>query len=178
MSSDFYIPGSAMVIAAHPDDVEFTCAGTLALWARGGARLCYVLCTSGEAGIETPGVTRERAAEIREAEQRAAAAVVGAEVVFLRETDGMLQPTLKLRKRLIREIRWFRPEVVICGDPTVVWMGPTFLNHPDHRAAASAAMDAAWPAAGQPSLCSELEQEGHGPPASQAVRHRLGSARR
>jgi LmbE family N-acetylglucosaminyl deacetylase len=160
MSSDSYVPASAMVIAAHPDDVEFTCAGTLALWARGGARLCYVLCTSGEAGIETPGVTRERAAEIREAEQQAAAAVVGAEVVFLRETDGMLQPTLELRKRLIREIRRFRPEVVICGDPTVVWMGPTFLNHPDHRAAASAAMDAAWPAAGQPSLCSELEQEG------------------
>lgn len=159
--SDFYVPESAMVVAAHPDDIEFTCAGTLARWARAGARLGYVLCTSGESGIDDLAVSRERAAEIREGEQRAAAEVVGAEnVAFLRLPDGLLEPTLELRKRLIREIRRFRPEVFICGDPTVVWMGPTFLNHPDHRAAASAALDAAWPAAGQVSLFPEMREEG------------------
>jgi len=159
--TDFYTPESAMVIAAHPDDIEFACAGTLARWARGGARLCYVLCTSGEAGIDDLAVSREAAAATREAEQRAAAAVVGeVEVVFLRRPDGLLEPTIDLRRSLVREIRRFRPEVVLCGDPALIWMGPTFLNHPDHRAAAAAALDAAWPAAGQVSLFRELADEG------------------
>lgn len=161
MEEEFYIPESAMVIVAHPDDIEFSCAGTLARWARAGARICYVLCTSGEVGISEPGMTREKAAKIREAEQRAAAAIVGAsEVVFLREPDGLLQPTLELRKKLVREIRRFRPEVVVTGDPTVVWASDDYINHPDHRAAATAALDATFPAAGQPNLFEELEQEG------------------
>ncbi len=72
----------------------------------------------------------------------------------------MLQPTLDLRKRLVREIRRFRPEVVICGDPTIVWAGDDYINHPDHRAAATAALDAVFPAAGQPNLFEELAEEG------------------
>lgn len=161
MSSDFYTPESAMVIAAHPDDIEFTCAGTLARWARGGARLSYVLCTSGESGIDDPAMPRRQAAEIRESEQRNAAAVIGAEeVIFLGERDGLVEPTLELRRKLVREVRRFRPEVVILGDPTVIWMGPTFINHPDHRAVATAALDAVWPAAGQPSLFAEMADEG------------------
>jgi LmbE family N-acetylglucosaminyl deacetylase len=119
------------------------------------------LCTSGEVGIAEPGMTRERAAAIREAEQRAAAEIVGAsEVIFLREPDGLLQPTLELRKKLVREIRRFRPEVVVTGDPTVVWASDDYINHPDHRAAATAALDATFPAAGQPNLFEELQQEG------------------
>ncbi len=160
MQTDFYIPESAMAIVAHPDDIEFSCAGTLARWAKSGARISYVLCTSGEVGISVPGMTREKAAEIREAEQRAAAAIVGAaEVIFLREPDGLLQPTLELRKKLVREIRRFRPEAVITGDPTVVWASDDYINHPDHRAAATAALDATFPAAGQPNLFEELEGE-------------------
>jgi len=161
MSSSFYIPESAMVIMAHPDDIEFSCAGTLARWARAGTRIAYVLCTSGEVGIAEPDMTREKAAAIREAEQRLAAEIVGAkEVIFLREPDGLLQPTIELRKKLVREIRRFRPEVLICGDPTIVWVGEDYINHPDHRAAATAALDAVFPAAGQPHLFQELEQEG------------------
>lgn len=161
METAFYVPESAMVIVAHPDDIEFSCAGTLARWARAGTRISYVLCTSGEVGIAQPGMTRAKAAEIREAEQRSAAEIVGAsEVVFLREPDGLLQPTLELRKKLVREIRRFRPEVVITGDPTVVWASDDYINHPDHRAAATAALDATFPAAGQPNLFEELEQEG------------------
>ena len=71
--NSFYIPESAMAIVAHPDDIEFSCSGTLARWAHAGARISYVLCTSGDVGIDEPGMTRQRAAEIREAEQRAAA---------------------------------------------------------------------------------------------------------
>lgn len=161
MSNKFYVPESAMAIVAHPDDIEFSCAGTTARWARAGARICYVLCTSGDVGIAEPGMTRARAAEIREVETRAAAEIAGVkDIVFLREPDGMLMPTLELRKKLVREIRRFRPEVVITGDPTIVWSGEDYINHPDHRAAAQATLDATFPAAGQPNLFEEMEQEG------------------
>ncbi len=159
--NNFYIPESAIVIVAHPDDIEFSCAGTIARWVQAGTRVAYVLCTSGEVGFSNSDLTKDEAAGIREAEQRQAAKVVGVdEVIFLREPDGMLQPTLVLRKRLVREIRRFRPEVVICGDPTIVWAGDSYINHPDHRAAATAALDATFPAAGQPLLFQDLEVEG------------------
>ena len=159
--STFYIPESALVIVAHPDDIEFSSAGTIARWVKAGTRVVYVICTSGEVGIAEPGMTKEKAAKIRESEQLAAAETVGVkEVVFLREPDGMLQPTLELRKKLVREIRRFKPEIVICGDPTIVWAGDTYINHPDHRAAATAALEAIFPAAGQPNLFEELEEEG------------------
>jgi len=161
MSNSFYTPARAMVIMAHPDDPEFSCAGTIARWAQAGTKVCYVLCTSGDVGIAEPGMTRGKAAEIREAEEREAAKILGVmEVVFLGESDGMLQPTLELRKKIVREIRRFRPEVVITGDPTVVWASDRYINHPDHRAAATAALDATFPAAGQPNLFEELEEEG------------------
>ena len=156
-----YIPESAMAIVAHPDDIEFSCVGTLARWRHAGCRISYVLCTSGDVGIDEVGMTREKARDIREAEQKEAADIIGAdEVVFLREPDGLLLPTLDLRKPLVREIRRFRPEVVVCGDPTIVWAGDDYINHPDHRAAATAALDATFPAAGQPHLFEELSLEG------------------
>lgn len=157
----FYVPESAMVIVAHPDDIEFSCAGTIARWVKAGTRVSYVLCTSGEVGIADRGMTKARAAEIREAEQREAARITGVtDVVFLQEPDGMLEATMDLRRRLVREIRRFRPEVVITGDPTIVWAGEDYINHPDHRAAAQAALDAVFPAAGQPNLFEELEADG------------------
>jgi LmbE family N-acetylglucosaminyl deacetylase len=150
-----------MAIVAHPDDIEFSCAGTLARWARAGSQIIYVLCTSGDVGIDEPGMTRKKAMEIREQEQREAARIIGAkEVVFLREPDGLLQPTLELRKKLVREIRRYKPEVIVTGDPTIVWAGDDYINHPDHRAAATAALDATFPAAGQPNLFEDLAQEG------------------
>jgi LmbE family N-acetylglucosaminyl deacetylase len=161
MSATIYIPKSAMSIQAHPDDIEFTCAGTLARWAKLGTHVIYVLCTSGDVGIDEPGMTREKATLIREAESREAAHIAGVQdVVFLREPDGLLQPTLELRKKLVREIRKFRPEVIVTGDPTIVWSGSDYINHPDHRAAAMAALDATFHAAGQPNLFEELAQEG------------------
>ncbi len=161
MTANFYVPESAMAIQAHPDDIEFTCAGTLARWARLGAHVVYVLCTSGDVGIDEPGMTRQKATQIREAESLEAARIAGVnDVVFLREPDGLLQPTLELRKKLVREIRRYRPEVILTGDPTIVWSGSDYINHPDHRAAAMAALDATFPASGQPNLFEELEQEG------------------
>jgi LmbE family N-acetylglucosaminyl deacetylase len=156
-----YQPESAMAIVAHPDDVEFSCAGTLALWARGGARISLVLCTSGDVGIARRDVTRQQATAIREVEATAAAQIIGAtEIRFLHEPDGSVQATLELRRKLVREIRRFRPEVVITGDPTVVWAGNNYINHPDHRAVALATVDAIFPAAGQPHVFEELAVEG------------------
>jgi LmbE family N-acetylglucosaminyl deacetylase len=161
INNSLYIPESAMVIVAHPDDPEFSCAGTMARWSKAGTRICYVLCTSGDVGIAEPGMTREKAAKIREKEQRDAARITGVEeIVFLGEPDGMLQPTLELRKKIVREIRRFRPEVVVTGDPTRVWSGDSYINHPDHRAAAAAALDATFPAAGQPNLFEDIAEEG------------------
>ncbi len=161
MSLSSYVPERAMVIVAHPDDIEFGSAGTVAAWVKGGAEVCYVLCTSGDVGIAEAGMTKAQAAAIREAEQTAAAAAVGVnDVVYLREPDGMLENSIDLRRKLVREIRRFRPEAVICMDPTVMWVGDGYINHPDHRAAGTAAVDAIFPAAGQPNLFEELAAEG------------------
>jgi len=161
MSGHLYTPKRALVIMAHPDDIEFGCVGTVARWVRDGAEVGYVLVTSGDVGIADLSITRAQATEIREAEQLAAAAVVGVkDVVFLREPDGMVENTLALRKQLVREIRRFKPEAVIVTDPMLLWAGDGYINHPDHRAVAFAAVDAIFPAAGQPHLFQELTEEG------------------
>jgi LmbE family N-acetylglucosaminyl deacetylase len=150
------IPKSAMVIVAHPDDAEFTMAGTVAAWTRAGCEVTYVLCTDGNAGSHEPGMTRERLAEIRRAEQREACATLGVTtVVFLGHDDGLLQPTLDLRHDLVRVIRQYRPEVVLTADPTRFFSGDRYINHPDHRAAGQAALDAVAPAAQMPLLWPE-----------------------
>jgi LmbE family N-acetylglucosaminyl deacetylase len=151
------VPQSAMVIEAHPDDAEFTVAGTVAKWARSGCRVTYVICTDGNAGSLDPEISREKVAEIRLAEQRAACATLGvSEVVFLGYDDGQLEPTLELRRELVRAIRQYKPEVVITGDPTRLFERDDYINHPDHRAAAQAALDAAAPASEMPLLWPEV----------------------
>ncbi len=161
MSSHRYTPERVLVIVAHPDDIEFGCAGTVARWVQDGAAARYVLCTSGQVGIKDPSISLDEAAAIREREQLAAAKMVGVdEVVFLRHQDGILENTIALRRELVREIRRFRPEVLITGDPTAFFVGDSYINHPDHRAAAAAALDAVFPAAGMPTLFKELEDEG------------------
>ncbi|MFN2224907.1 MAG: PIG-L deacetylase family protein [Anaerolineae bacterium] len=154
------IPSSAMVIVAHPDDAEFTMAGTVALWSRAGCRMTYVVCTDGNAGSHEPGMTRERLAEIRRREQRAACETLGVgEVIFLGHDDGQLQPSLELRRELVSVIRQHKPEVVLTSDPTRFLSGDRYINHPDHRAAGQAALDAVAPACAMPLLWPEA-----GPP--------------
>ena len=164
------IPSSAMGIFAHPDDAEFTVAGTIAKWARAGCRVVYVLCTDGNAGTTDPTMTREALARVRRREQQAACQVLGVQdVVFLGYDDGLLQPTLELRRDLVREIRRHKPQVVICGDPTMFFYGDDYINHPDHRAAAQAALEAVFPAASMPLVFPELAQEGLTPHAVEQV---------
>jgi LmbE family N-acetylglucosaminyl deacetylase len=151
------IPSSAMVIVAHPDDAEFTMAGTISLWTRSGCQVTYVICTDGNAGSHEPGMTREKLAQIRRGEQHAACATLGVDdVVFLGYDDGQLQPSLQLRRDLVRVIREYKPEVVLTSDPTRLFGGDNYINHPDHRAAGQAALDAVAPASGMPLLWPEV----------------------
>ena len=151
------VPESAMVIVAHPDDAEFTVGGTVAAWVEAGCCVTYVICTDGNAGSHEPGITQEKLAGIRRAEQRAACDTLGvSEVVFLGHDDGQLEPTLDLRRELVRAIRQYKPEVVITWDPTRLFVNGDYINHPDHRAAAQAALDAAVPASEMPLLWPEV----------------------
>ncbi len=158
--SGAYTPQTAMFIFAHPDDIEFGVAGTAAKWARAGSRVIYVVITDGNVGSHEDGMTAERLAEIRRAEQTAVGQVAGAECLFLGYHDGFLQPTLELRKDLVRLIRQYRPDAVVCGDPSNYFPAEDYINHPDHRAAAQAALDAVFPAAEMTLLYPDLAAEG------------------
>ena len=143
-----YIPKSALTIFAHPDDSEFTIGGTLAKWAAAGCEITMVLCTSGNVGTHDPKYTLKTLAKTREAEQQAVADFFGVKhVVFLRHDDCALEPDLILSRKLVRAIRKYKPEVVISGDPEGWFYGSNYINHPDHRAAAKAALDAVFPRA-------------------------------
>jgi LmbE family N-acetylglucosaminyl deacetylase len=154
-----------LVVAAHPDDPDFGVAGTAAQLVRDGHRVDYLVLTSGDAGSEDPAQSPLELMEIREAEQRAAGGILGlTEVTFLRYPDGELEPTLALRKALVREMRRVRADVVLCQDPRLLISDEgTYLNHPDHRAAGQAAVDAAFPGAGNPAAYRDLLAEGFAP---------------
>lgn len=137
-----------LVVMAHPDDPEFSCGGTIARWAREGKYIGYLLLTSGDKGSEDPNITPHQLMKVREAEQRAAAKVLGVqEVHFLRYRDGELFPTLELRRDIVRYLRQFRPHIVVCQDPTAYYFGDFYVNHPDHRAAGEATLAAVFPLA-------------------------------
>jgi LmbE family N-acetylglucosaminyl deacetylase len=150
-----------MVIAAHPDDADFGPAATAARWIDAGSEGWLVCCTSGDAGAEDPDTDPLALAALRETEQRAAAAIVGyAGVSFLHQPDGALANTLALREHLVREIRTFRPDAVLCTDPEVVFYRGGGVNHTDHRAAGMAAVDAVYPAARNPMAFPALARSG------------------
>jgi LmbE family N-acetylglucosaminyl deacetylase len=166
-------PARVMSIHAHPDDQEFTVAGTLAKWARAGSHVVSVCITRGGAGSNdsTPAdMTRDALEKIREAEQQAACNALGvAELIFLDYPDGMLQATIELRRDLTRLIRRVRPDAVVCGDPTVRYYGNMYMNHPDHRAAADAVLDAVFPSSETRLIFPELLAEGLEPHKVKAV---------
>lgn len=152
---------TVLCIAAHPDDNEFTVAGSVARWAREGRTVVFCLVTSGSAGTNEYTPRNDGLVPIRERECRDAAAILGVkDLVFLGYADGTVEPTLGLRCDLTRVIRRLKPDVVVCSDPTVRWYGNVYLNHPDHRAVASAALDAVFPSAETRSIFPELLAEG------------------
>src|SRR6185436_19691145 len=116
-------PERVLVVAAHPDDIEFGAAGTVARWITEGAAVSYLLMTRGDKGSDNPNADPVALASLRETEQRAAAAEIGVTAVeFLGEPDGQVEPSLRLRERVTRAIRTLQPEIVLSHDPTVLFV--------------------------------------------------------
>jgi LmbE family N-acetylglucosaminyl deacetylase len=143
-----YVPERALVVVAHPDDCDFLAASVLSAWVRQGCSGAVCLVTDGDAGSDDPTIPPGELSRIRLEEQRAAAAHLGvSEVRCLGYPDGVLENTLAVRRDLVRVIRELRPEAVITMDPNNRWFGRGYINHPDHRAAGDAALDAIFPSA-------------------------------
>jgi LmbE family N-acetylglucosaminyl deacetylase len=141
-------PARFMVIVAHPDDADFGPAATAARWIDEGSEGWLVCCTRGDAGADDWKTDPLDLAAVREAEQQDAATVVGyVGVSFLHQPDGALANDLALREQLVREIRTFRPDAVLCVDPEAIFYSDGGVNHVDHRTAGMAAVDAVYPAA-------------------------------
>ena len=149
-----------MVVTPHPDDAEISCGGTVANWIRQGTSVYYVLCSDGSKGTEDPDMTPERLAKIRYEEQMEAAKTLGVkEVVALGYPDGELEDTREFRGHLVRALRRFRPEVVICPDP----YRRSFYFHRDHRIVGQVTQDAVFPYARDRLHFPEHEAEGLAP---------------
>ncbi len=134
---DLAVPGRALAIGAHPDDIDFGCGGTLAKWASAGCEVTELILTDGSKGSWDPKADRASLIALRQEEQRAAADALGArDVVFLEHVDGELASGLAERAEVCRVIREARPDVVIGHDP---WK--RYRLHPDHRHAGFLAVE-------------------------------------
>ncbi|HET9077455.1 MAG TPA: PIG-L deacetylase family protein [Acidimicrobiales bacterium] len=151
-----------LVIAAHPDDIDFGAAGSVAAWTSAGAEVAYCVVTDGDAGGFDDGVPREDMPGLRRAEQTAAAAAVGvSEVAFLGYPDGRLEVSMDLRRDLARVIRQVKPDRVVCQSPERNY-DRIFASHPDHLAAGEATLCAVYPDARNPYTFPELLAGGFG----------------
>lgn len=138
----------ALVVISHPDDGEFGAGPTIASLTKAGMKVDYVVTTDGSKGTEDPETTPEQLASTRMAEQRAAADILGVgEIVHLGYPDGYLTPSLDLRRDITRQIRRFRPDLVITQNPQRRLDHNPFIGHPDHLATGEATLAAVYPAA-------------------------------
>ncbi len=155
-----------LAVGAHPDDMDFGASGSVAKWAKEGAKVYYLIATDGSRGSEDPEMTHKKLAGIRVKEQEKAAKVLGVKkVFFLNHTDTQLVADLELKEKIVRIIREIRPEVVITMDPTFYYStdffnGFGFVNHTDHRAVSLAAMDACFPLSRDRLTFPEHEKQG------------------
>jgi len=154
-------PERVLIVTAHPDDVDFGAAGSVATWTDAGIDVTYCIVTDGDAGGFDRAVARHVMAETRRAEQTAAAKTVGvSDLVFLGYPDGRLEATLDLRRDISRVIRQVRPDRVVAQSPQRNFQR-IYASHPDHLAAGEAALCAVYPDARNPFAHVELlEDEG------------------
>jgi len=158
--SDSAEPERVLVVTAHPDDVDFGAAGTVASWTAAGIDVTYCIVTDGDAGGFDPAVARSDIAGIRRAEQTAAAKAVGVtRLEFLGYPDGRLTPSIELRRDISRVIRQVKPGRVVCQSPERNYQR-IFASHPDHLAAGEAALCAVYPDSRNPFAHVELAAEG------------------
>ena len=138
----------AMVVFAHPDDADWGCSGTVAKWCRLGWEVVYVMCTDGSKGTEDRSLSAAELSRIRKQEQTDAGRVLGLKSIeFLDFPDGYLEPTISLRREIVRVIRKHRPHILITNNPTRDLTHSNHIGHPDHFAAGEAALSAVFPSA-------------------------------
>jgi LmbE family N-acetylglucosaminyl deacetylase len=141
-------PQKILVILAHPDDPEFFCGGSIARWVKAGHEVVYCLLTCGDKGTKDFSLRSDELCSIRQQEQRSAAKVLGVQdVKFLNYPDGYLVPDINLRRDITRIIRIIKPDILVTCDPQTLFTTNAGLNHPDHRAAGQATLDAVFPSA-------------------------------
>ncbi len=149
-----------LVVTAHPDDVDFGVAGSVAVWVKAGIEVAYCVVTDGDAGGSDRSMSRPEMSALRRVEQRAAAAEVGVnDVTFLGYPDGRLTSSIELRRDISRQIRFFRPQRLVCQSPERIW-DRIGASHPDHLAAGEASVCAVYPDARNPFAHPELLDEG------------------
>jgi len=158
-------PKIVLGIAAHPDDLDVGAGGTLAHFAAQGAEVHYLILTDGGKGSDNPFMTSAQLTEIRHTEQQTALEIVGGKsITFLDYPDGELEVTMELKRQIVKVIRSIKPDVVITMDPTVIYSAANgIINHPDHRAAGQATLDAVFPLARDRLTFPELLEEGFEP---------------
>ena len=149
-----------LVVTAHPDDVDFGAGGTIAQWTAKGIKVAYCIATNGDQGGEDPDIPRDQMPVIRQKEQRDAGKILGVtDIEFLNYRDGWLEPTIELRKKIVKAIRRVKPDRMIIQSPERNWdrLG---ASHPDHMAAGEAAIQAVYPDARNRFAFMDLLDEG------------------
>ena len=148
-----------LVVVAHPDDIDFGCAGTVAWLTEAGKEVSYCLITSGDAGGDNDGLSNVQRIEIRELEQTNAAKIVGVDKIhFLKQKDGMIESTLDLREKITRIIRKEKPDLVITQSPKPRY-DRIYASHPDHLATGEATFCAVYPDSRNPNAFGHLLDE-------------------
>ena len=151
-------PKKILVILAHPDDPEFFCGAMIARWCALGHEVRYCLLTKGQRGSQDSYISQLEIENTRIKEQQNAADLLGVKQInFLGYIDGELIPDLQLRNEIVEVIRKEKPHIVITSDPQNLFPAENRINHPDHRAAGQAVVDAVFPAAGNPRYLLEKE---------------------
>jgi len=150
-----------LVVLAHPDDPEFFLGASIARWIKAGHRVRYVLLTKGDKGAKDESLTGEDVAQIRLQEQTDAAQSLGVlSVDYLDYEDGYLIPDLEMRRKVVRAIRKYQPQILVTCDPGNLFPSQQYINHPDHRYAGQVVIDAVFPASGNHFFFQELLEEG------------------
>lgn len=151
-----------LAVGAHPDDIDIGCAGSIAKWVKEGGEAYYLILTDGSKGSDDTKISNKELVQLRQAEQLNSAKILGLkQVFFLDFVDGELENNLKLRIEIVRIIRQVKPNTVICWDPTLYYdVDRKFINHPDHRVAGQATLDAIFPFARNARTFPELMEQG------------------
>ncbi len=154
-----------LAVAAHADDLDFGCAGSIAVWAKQGAHIHYLILTDGSKGSEDTTISEKKLAKLRQKEQRMAAKVLGVkDVSFGGFTDGELINSPEVRYPIVKKIRQLKPDIIVTTDPTFYYSEEYgFINHPDHRNAGQATLDSVFPYARNAKTFPDLFQKGLAP---------------